>query len=36
MDQHWNVVTPNCAAEAFFGWLLSDPVNRRTGQRDEP
>jgi MmyB-like transcription regulator ligand binding domain/Helix-turn-helix len=32
MDRHWNVVTTNSAANAFFGWLLGDrqpeqPVN---------
>jgi transcriptional regulator with XRE-family HTH domain len=32
MDRHWNVVTTNSAADAFFGWLLGDrqpeqPVN---------
>ena len=24
MDRHWNVRSTNCAAEAFFGWLLPD------------
>jgi transcriptional regulator with XRE-family HTH domain len=24
MDRHWNVVTTNSAAGAFFGWLLGD------------
>jgi transcriptional regulator with XRE-family HTH domain len=24
MDRHWNVVTTNSAADAFFGWLLGD------------
>jgi transcriptional regulator with XRE-family HTH domain len=24
MDRHWNVVTANSAADAFFGWLLSE------------
>jgi transcriptional regulator with XRE-family HTH domain len=24
MDRHWNVVTTNSAAEAFFSWLLGD------------
>ena len=24
MDRHWNVVTANSAADAFFGWLLGE------------
>jgi transcriptional regulator with XRE-family HTH domain len=24
MDRHWNVVSANCAADAFFGWLLGE------------
>jgi MmyB-like transcription regulator ligand binding domain len=24
MDRHWNVMTSNSAADAFFGWLLGD------------
>lgn len=24
MDRHWNLVTTNSAADAFFGWLLGD------------
>src|SRR5262245_38158358 len=24
MDRHWNIVTTNAAAQAFFGWLLGD------------
>jgi transcriptional regulator with XRE-family HTH domain len=29
MDRHWNVVTANSAADAFFGWLLGE---RKAGE----